>query len=64
HIGIGRPERHRARHQEESQPSVPAGQKVSRLARPFAALTTVSAMLGAGAALAFRRLSQPPQPST
>lgn len=63
HIGIGRPERHRARHQEESQPSVPAGQKVSRLARPFAALTTVSAMLGAGAALAFRRLSQPPQPS-
>ncbi len=41
----------------------PAAGKVGRVARPFAALTTVGAMLGAGAALAMRRITRRPQPS-
>jgi hypothetical protein len=38
--------------------------KIARIARPAAAVTTVAAMLGAGAALALRRMSRPAQPTT
>ncbi|HZC05970.1 MAG TPA: YhjD/YihY/BrkB family envelope integrity protein [Ktedonobacterales bacterium] len=43
--------------------SVSASGKVGRIARPFAAVTTVGAMLSAGAALALRRMTRPAQPS-
>lgn len=39
------------------------GKKSKGIAGPAAAITTVGAMLGAGAALALRRISQPPLPS-
>lgn len=59
---------HRPQHAEhtghtEAAPREPAMHKVGRVARPFAAVTTVGAMLGAGAALAWRRISQQAQPS-
>lgn len=56
---LGRHDRHNAGH---ARPA-PAAGKVGRVARPFAALTTVGAMVGAGAALAMRRIAHRPQPS-
>ena len=56
---LGRHVHHAANH---TRPA-PAVGKVGRVARPFAALTTVGAMLGAGAALAMRRITHHPQPS-
>lgn len=46
------------RHQPAPMPS--GGGKVTRIARPVAALTTMGAILGAGAALALREMSRTP----
>ena len=64
HFHHAQPTRHARRPQHaQSAPQEPAARKVGRLARPFAAVTTVGAMVGAGAALAWRRISQQAQPS-
>lgn len=66
HAGIARRKQRHGERNEQTQ-SAPANEpatgKIGRLARPFAAVTTVGAMLGAGAALALRSMSRPPQPS-
>lgn len=58
-----REERQKASQAQQQAASEGGAHKIERIARPAAALTTVGAMLGAGAALALRRMSQPPLPS-
>lgn len=61
-----RPKRDSQKHDKHAQQGAEAatgGTKRGGIAGPAAALTTVGAMLGAGMALAWRRISQPPLPS-
>ncbi len=53
----------RDEHAKQGMGAAPGGKKREGVAGLAAAITTVGAMLGAGVALAWRRISQPPLPS-